>query len=183
MSRYYNPTHVDRDSDTCFRKRFHDREHVSHAQLVYTSLASAGRAEETRGWNKRNKKVVKEGEKERARRDEMERERTTTITTTGIRSPPLGVAPALPRCQLSALNRHVSPPRRQRCQRRWNARAISREAAESTLPTWSISHERVRPCAPRESCTPDRNGTAPRFPFIPSASASPSPPPPTVGDA
>lgn len=33
---------------------------------------------------------------------------------------------------------------------------------ESSRPTWSVSHGHVRPCAPRESCTPDRNGTAPR---------------------
>lgn len=37
-----------------------------------------------------------------------------------------------------------------------------RKNARAARPTWSVSHGRVRPCASRESCTPDRNGTAPR---------------------
>lgn len=40
-------------------------------------------------------------------------------------------------------------------------------ARPKARPTWSGSHERVRPCAPRESCTPDRSGTAPRLLFPP----------------
>jgi len=199
MSRYYNPTRVDPSSDTCLRKRFHDRESrarfqcnsfIRHSRLPAQRLSRSRESGKTWGGNKRNKKVVK-SERERDSADEVERGQRRSLLRGFARTPRR--SPRVSKVPTTRVKwiRIRSP--RQRRQRRWTCDYEKRPRARS--PRGASPTNAYGPARREKAAPPTANGTAPRFPFIPSASASasasaspsppppPSPPSPTVGDA
>lgn len=136
MSRYYNPTRVDPSSDTCLRKRFHDRESrarfrcnsfIRHSRLPAQRLSRSRESGKTWGGNKRNKKVVK-SERERDSADEVERGQRRSLLRGFARTPRR--SPRVSKVPTTRVKWILNPLAATKTSKTMNVRAITRSGRE-----------------------------------------------------